>query len=78
MALSKQEVIERLRLGWRASGNYENQADFDLVGPNWGGATPPIRVSVAIIRQLVQDGVLRRPRAGLGKAFMESAEAISR
>ena len=77
MALSKREIIDRLRAGWRASGNYEKLADFDLVGPVYEGATPRVLVSAPIIRQLVRDGVLRRPPVGLGKAFMDSVKPIS-
>jgi hypothetical protein len=77
MTLSKREIIDRLRAGWRASGNYEKLADFDLVGPSYNGATPRVLVSVPIIRQLVRDGVLRRPQIGLGKAFMDTVKPIS-
>ena len=77
MALNKREIIGRLRAGWRASGNYEKLADFDLVSPSYGGATPRVLVSAPIIRQLVRDGVLRRPPVGIGKAFMDSVKPIS-
>jgi hypothetical protein len=77
MTLSKREIVDKLRAGWRASGNYEELADFDLVGPSYNGATPRILVSAPIIRQLVRDGVLRRPPVGLGKAFMDSVKPIS-
>ena len=77
MTLSKREIIDKLRAGWRASGNYEKLADFDLVGPSCDGATLRVLVSAPIIRQLVRDGVLRRPPVGLGKAFMDSVKPIS-
>ena len=77
MTLSKRAIIDKLRAGWRASGNYEKLADFDLVGPSYDGATPRVLESAPIIRQLVRDGVLRRPPVGLGKAFMDSVKPIS-
>jgi hypothetical protein len=77
MTLSKREIIDKLRAGWRASGDYEKLGDFDLVGPSYDGATPRVFVSAPIIRQLVRDGVLRRPPVGLGKAFMDSVKPIS-
>ena len=77
MTLSKREIIDKLRAGWRASGNYEKMADFDLVGPTYNGATPRVLVSALLIRQLVRDGVLRRPPVGRGKAFMDSVKPIS-
>jgi len=55
MTLSKREIIDKLRAGWRASGNYEKLADFELVGPSYGGETPRILVSAPIIRQLVRE-----------------------
>lgn len=72
MTLSKREIIEKLREGWRASGNYDKFEAFDLVSPSHGGATSRIMVPASIIRELVREGVLRRPPLGLGKAFMDS------
>jgi len=77
MTLSKREIIEKLRAGWRASGDYEKLEDFDLVSPSYGGAAPRVMASAPIIRQLVRDGVLRRPPVGLGKAFMDSVKPVS-
>ena len=77
MTLSKREIIDRLRAGWRASGNYEKLADFDLVGPSYEGATPRVLVSAPLIRQLVRDRVFRRPPVGIGKAFMDSVKRTS-
>jgi hypothetical protein len=77
MTLSKPEIINKLRSGWRASGDYEKLADFDLVGPSYGGPTPRVLVSAPIIRQLVRERVLLRPPVGLGKAFMDSVKPIS-
>ena len=76
--MSKQEVIGRLRAGWRLSGNYDKLADFALVNPRYSGAaTAQELVSSSIIRQLVRDGVLRRPQVGIGKAFMDSVRPSS-
>jgi hypothetical protein len=77
MPMSKVEIIDKLRAGWRASGNYEKPADFDLVSPTYAGTTPRVLVPAPIIRELVQEGVLRRPAVGLGKAFMDSVKPIS-
>jgi hypothetical protein len=60
MTLSKRDVIDKLRAGWRASGDYEKLEDFDLVGPDYNRATPRLLASAAVIRQLVRDGVLQQ------------------
>jgi hypothetical protein len=72
MTLTKQEIIQKLKEGWRASGNYDKLEAFDLVSPSYGGATPRITVPASMVRELVREGFLRRPPVGIGKAFMES------
>jgi len=51
--------------------------ESELIGPIYAGGTRRVVVSAPIIRQLVRDGVLRRPPVGLGKAFMDSVKPIS-
>ena len=53
MTLSKREVIDKLRAGWRASGNYEKLEDFDLIGRDSNRATPRLLAPAPVIRQLV-------------------------